>query len=139
MSGKVIAALSIFYIGGLLMIGGAVWSYLDEHSGPEVQAKIIDCYSTRGAGKYDNTYCTGRWTLNNHTVTADVFNGKLSDEGKTLTVRVHGNHASKPELWVSIGLAIFGTVILAFGVWLTARMRRQGAAGPDDSTAPSPA
>ena len=121
----IVAVLALFYVVGLAMIGGGIWSYIDEHSGQEVQAKVIDCYST-GGGKGSSVYCTGRWVVNDHAVTGDIFNGRMSDEGKTLTVRAHGNHASKPTLWISIACAIFGALIVGFGIWLTARVRRPG-------------
>lgn len=126
-----VAVLALFWLGGLGLIGGAVWSYLDDHTGPEVQAKILDCFAS-GSGKGSNTYCTGRWTVDDRTVTGDVYNGRLSDEGKTITVRAHGGRATKPELWVSIALAVFGTLILGFGIWLTRRVfqARSAASGP---------
>lgn len=126
--------LALFFGGGLLMLGGAVWSYIDEHSGKSARAKVTDCYSP-GSGKYRGVYCTGTWTVDGRTVSGDIFNGRMSDEGKTLSVRVHGGRATKPTLWVSIALAIFGVTIIGFGIWLAARVRRPGPASSGSSPA----
>lgn len=120
-----VAALAIFYVGGLGMIGGAVWTYLDEHSGTASTAHITECHTNR-TGKYSGIYCSGTWKRGERTVTGEVFNAGRSDIGKDVSVRLHGSRASKPQLSVSIALALFGVFILSFGIWLTARARRPG-------------
>ena len=134
MTRGMVAVLALFFVGGLGMLGGAAWSYVDEHSGKSARAKVTDCYSP-GSSRYRGVYCSGTWTVDGRTVSGDIFNGTMSDEGKTLSVRVHGGRATKPTLWVSIALAIFGVTITGFGIWLAVRVRRQGSAASDSSPA----
>jgi hypothetical protein len=116
--------LAFLFAGALGLLAGAAWSYHDEHSGPAATAHVLDCRSV-GKGKGSNTYCTARWTVNGRTVTGDLWNGKMSDPGKDLSVRIHGDRAVRPQLWVSIGLAVFGLAIGAVAVWLLTIFRRQ--------------
>src|SRR5215212_2736021 len=106
------------------MLAGAAWTYVDEHSGKSARAKVTDCYSP-GTAKYRGVYCSGTWTVDGRTVSGDIFNGRMSDEGKTLSVRVHGGRATKPTLWVSIGLAVMGVFVLGMGVIVLRAFRRQ--------------
>ena len=129
-----IAVLALFFGGGLLMLGGAAWSYVDEHSGKPARAKVTDCYSP-GTSRYRGVYCSGTWTVDGRTVHGDIFNGTMRDEGKTLSVRVHGGRATKPTLWVSIALAVFGVAIIGFGIWLVVRLRHPGSAASGSSPA----
>jgi hypothetical protein len=126
--------LALFFVVGALMLGGAVWSYVDEHSGRAARAHVTNCYSP-GTARYRGVYCSGTWTVDGRTVSGDIFNGVMGDEGKTLSVRVHGGRATKPTLWVSIGLAVFGAMIIGFGIWLAGRVRRQGSASSGASPA----
>jgi len=116
--------LALFFVGGLGMLAGAAWTYVDEHSGKSARAKVTDCYSP-GTAKYRGVYCSGTWTVDGRTVSGDIFNGRMSDEGKTLSVRVHGGRATKPTLWVSIGLAVMGVFVLGMGVIVLRAFRRQ--------------
>jgi len=117
--------IAFFVIGGLGFLAGATWSYLDEHSGTAATAKVTRCVSS-GSGRHRNLYCTGTWTVDGRTVTGAVYNGRRHDVGKSVSVRLHGNHASKPQIGVSIGLAVFGILILAMAVWLAVLWRRRG-------------
>jgi hypothetical protein len=123
MSRAMKGVLALLFVGGGLMLAGAVWSYVDEHSGESAQAKVTDCYS-RGRGKYSTVFCNGTWTVNDRRMTGNISNGRLSDEGKTLSVRVHGKRATKPTLWISIGLAVMGAFVLATGVMVLRQLRR---------------
>jgi len=118
--------IAFFVIGGLLLLGGAAWSYLDEHSGRATHATVTRCVGG-GSGKGSNLYCTGTWTVDGHTVTGAVYNGRRKDVGNSVSVRLHGGHASRPQVGVSIALAIFGLLILAMGGWLVLLWRRRGA------------
>ena len=134
MTRGMIAVLALFIVGGSLMVGGAAWSYIDEHSGKSARAKVTDCYS-RGSGKGSAVYCSGTWTVDGRTVSGDIYNGRMGDEGKTLSVRVHGGRATKPTLWVSIALGIMGAAITGLGIWLTVRVLRRGSAASGSSPA----
>jgi hypothetical protein len=98
MSRGLIAVLALFFVGGAAMMGGAVWSYLDEHSGTKVKA----------------------------------------DVGKTLDVRLHGGHASRPQLWISIALAVFGLVTFGMGFFLLGALKKARARASADPS-PEPA
>jgi hypothetical protein len=116
--------LAFFFVSALGLLAGAAWSYHDEHSGPATTAHVRECHSV-GKGKGSNTYCTARWTVDDRTVTGDLWNGKMSYPGKDVDVRIHGDRAVVPQLWVSIGLAVFGLAIAAVGVWLLTIFRRR--------------
>jgi hypothetical protein len=118
-----IAVYAIFFGGGALLLGGAAWSYLDEHSGTAVKAHVTRCVES-GSGPGSTLICTGTWSRNGRAVTGSVYNARKHDVGKTLDVRLHGGHASRPQLWVSIALAIFGLIILGMGFWLIGMYRR---------------
>jgi hypothetical protein len=118
--------IAFFVVGGLLLLGGAAWSYLDEHSGKAAHATVTRCVSG-GSGKGRTLYCTGTWEVDGRTVKGAVYNGRRGDVGKSLSVRLHGGHASRPQVGVSIALAIFGLLILAMCGWLVVLWRRRGA------------
>lgn len=118
--------IAFFGLSALGLFAGAAWTYHDEHSGPAATAHVLNCHTT-GSGKGSNTYCTARWTVDGRTETGDLWNGKMSDPGKDLSVRIHGSRAVRPQIWVSIALAVFGLAIAAVGVWLTTIFRRQQA------------
>lgn len=115
--------VAFFFVGGLGFIAAATWSYLDEHSGPAAQAKVTRCVES-GTGKGSNLFCDGTWTVDGRTVSGSVFNGRKGDVGKTISVRLHGNHASKPMLWISIALAVMGLLTLGVGVMVMLRLRQ---------------
>lgn len=120
---KAIFAIIVFLLlGALGLLAGAAWTYHDEHSGTATTAHVTHCIHRR-SGKGNIAYCTANWTINGRTVTGDVYNANSHDAGKDVSVRVHGNRATKPQLWVSIGLAIFGLAIGAVGVWLLSLYR----------------
>jgi hypothetical protein len=126
-----IALLALFFVGGAGLIGGAVWSYLDEHSGVKTTAHVLSCTSS-GSGKGSNLFCHGRWTRDGRTVTGSVYNARRGVVGKEVEVRLHGGHASRPQLLVSVALGIFGLITLGVGVVLVVaiiRARRRASAG----------
>jgi hypothetical protein len=116
--------LAFLFAGALGLLAGAAWSYHDEHSGPATTAHVLHCESV-GTGKGSNTYCTARWTVDDRTTTGDLWNGKMSDPGKDVQVRIHGDRAVRPQIGISIALAVFGLLIGAVAVWLTTIFRRQ--------------
>ncbi len=119
----IFGVLAFFFLAGCGLLAGAAWSYQDEHSGPETMAHVTHCSSSRGS-KGNGTDCTATWTVDGQTVTGPLWNGDMSYPGKDVPVRVHGNRAVVPQLWVSIGLAVFGLLILGVAVWLAVRFRR---------------
>ena len=116
--------VAFLLLGAFGLLAGAAWSYHDEHSGTATTAHVLHCERS-GSGKGRNTYCTARWTVDDRTVTGDLWNGKMSDPGKDVSVRVHGNRVVRPQIGVSIGLAVMGLLIGAVGLWLLVIARRR--------------
>jgi hypothetical protein len=115
--------MAFLMLGALGLFAAAAWSYHDEHSGPAATAHVLHCESS-GSGKGSNTYCTARWTVDERTVTGDLWNGRLSYAGKDVDVRIHGDRAVVPQLWVSIALAVFGLLVGGVAIWLLTIYRR---------------
>jgi hypothetical protein len=80
-----------------------------------------------GSGKGANLFCDGTWTIDGRTHSGSVYNGRKGDVGKTISVRIHGNHASKPMLWVSIALVLMGMFVIGVGVMILMQVRKQSA------------
>ena len=117
--------LAFLILGGAGMLGGAYWSYHDDHTGTATQAKVTHC-TKHGSGKGSSVYCTGDWSVGDHRVVGgDIQNAKYSDAGKTLSVRAHGNRAVVPQLWVSIALGVMGLAVAGVGVWLLILIARR--------------
>lgn len=126
----IVFVLGFLILGGAGMLAGAYWSYHDDHTGTATKAKVTHC-TKRGSGKGGSVYCTGNWTVGDHRVVdGDIQNAKYNDAGKTLSVRVHGNRAVVPTLWVSIGLGVMGLAVTGVGFWLLILIaRRRGQPG----------
>jgi hypothetical protein len=121
----IVFVLGFLLLGGAGMLGGAYWSYHDDHTGTATKAKVTHC-TKRGSGKGGSVYCTGNWAVGDHRVVdGDIQNAKYSDAGKTLSVRAHGNRAVVPALWVSIGLGVMGLAVTAVAVWLLILITRR--------------
>lgn len=132
---KVTLWLTVFFaLGAAGLFAGAAWSYLDEHSGTKAEAKIIRCERHGGALRIRKTAprdftCIGRWTVDGREQTGPVFNAKLNEVGETMSVRVHGSRASRPKLWVSIGVAAMGLFVAGCAVLVVVSYRRGQARG----------
>lgn len=110
--------IAFLAVSGLGFFAGSAWSYLDEHSGRSAEATVTKCEPDKGHRRSTTAYCVGRWTVDGRTRTGDVYNAKPGDVGKTLAVRLHGDHASRPRLWVTLGLAVMGAFVLGVAVML---------------------
>jgi hypothetical protein len=71
-------------------------------------------------------HCTGSWVSGGdllhggRVVFGDITNADRGDVGKTIDVRIHGDgHATKPQLRVSIILALLGAAALGLGGYVT--------------------
>ena len=115
--------IAFLFLGGLAMVAGAAWSYADEHSGKSAKAKVTKCTHS-GHGKSGSVYCVGTWRDGDQLVSGPIFNGRMSYEGETKTVRIHGGRATVPTLWVSIALAVMGLAVTAVAAWLLVIVRR---------------
>jgi hypothetical protein len=113
---------------GLGMIAGGVTSIIHKESGAKAKATIASCQQVFST--HTTTYdCYGTWVEggslvggNGHVVYGPVDDAEPSDIGKTLDVRVSGDHAYTPSLRVPIillvlgGLIAIGSVVLAVAV-----------------------
>lgn len=124
--GPLIVAI-VIAVGGLAMIAGAVLNYQDEHSGTPGKAKVATC--SGNSTRYGrNIHCEGTWVAGGslpaggHVVYGSIVNAGKSDVGKEISVRIHGtDHATVPNMRVTVILAVFGVALAAFGVWLVLR------------------
>jgi len=119
--------LAFFAVAALGFFAATVWSYQDNYGGTKAEATITRCEDTGGPFRrrnVDEIYCYGRWVVDGRRQTGDVFNAKPSDVGKTISVRVHGDRASKPQLWQTIGMAV-GGLFMVGTVVLVARESRK--------------
>ena len=109
---------------GIAMFVGAVINYQDSTSGEVARAHITDCHGTdSGARSGNHVTCHGTWVKggalvggNGHAVVGIVDNTDYGDLGKTITVRLHGDKATKPNKGLSITLIVLGLFILPGGI-----------------------
>ena len=130
---------AFFAVSALGFFAGAAWSYLDEYSGRSGEATVLKCErhgsSPRQRNRLRDTYCTGRWSVDGRERTGDIYNAKPGDVGKTLAVRIHDDHASRPQPWVMIGLLAGGVFVGGIAVMMFVQMLR-ARHGPPEPTAP---
>lgn len=121
---KLLLAVPIVIIlGGIGLSLGAVLSYTDQRSGEPGTAKVGSC--TGHSGRYDTgVHCTGSWVMGGslergQVVVGEITNADRGDIGKTIDVRIHGtDHATKPNMRVSIILALIGVPMTLFALYL---------------------
>ena len=114
----------VILLGGIGLSIGAVLSYNDQHSGTPGTAKVTSCSGR--TGRYSSgIHCTGTWVAGGslleggQVVIGNVTNADRGDVGKTIDVRIHGtDHATKPNMRVSIILALLGAPMALFGLYL---------------------
>jgi hypothetical protein len=59
-------------------------------------------------------------------VTGYVENARMSYEGRTIDVRIHGtSHVTVTTYWVPIGLALFGVFVGGVGAMVLVQYRRR--------------
>jgi hypothetical protein len=119
----VYAVIAFFFLVGLGMIVGAFFQHRDETTGTAGTARVTSCHSHQVPNSVD---CVGTWTVDGRRVVdGPIENAKANQVGKTVSVRIHGERATIPTLWISIALAAMGVAIAAFAVWLLMRFRKQ--------------
>ena len=141
MRSKLILTIAlVLSLVGLGMIAGAGVSYSDGHTGTPGKVKVADC--SGGYGRYaSGVHCTGSWVVggsllgNGHVVVGTIDNAGYSDIGKTISVRLHGDHATKPSTRVPIILAVIGIWMAAAGIYFLVSWRRSGSAAPRQAPA----
>ena len=123
--------IAFFAVSAAGFFAAATWSYLDEHSGPAGTATVTRCESVGGRiGRGRDLQCTGRWTQDGRQRTGAVFNAERGDIGKTLPVRFHGDHASRPAIGISIACAVAGAFMVGVIVILLVELRRRSRREP---------
>jgi hypothetical protein len=138
-----IAVPIVLVLAGIGLSIGAVLSYNDQHSGEPGKAKVTSC--TGKTGRYSTgLHCTGTWISGGslleggHVVIGEIVNGDRGDVGKTIDVRVHGSdHATKPNLRVSIILALLGGPMAVFGLYLLFTSLSRSRTAPTSESASS--
>ena len=133
---------------GVAMFVGAVINYHESTRGQIAKAHVTDCHGTYSGAKSGNSVtCTGTWIKggalvggNGHVVIGTVSNADYGDLGKTITVRLHGDRAVKPNKGLSITLAVLGLFILPAGLvfariwWQSVRPQHSDGASPQPAT-----
>ena len=121
----VYGVVAFFLLAGLGMIAGGGFAWHDEHSGIAGTAHVYKCYRhvSRAAAGDD---CYARWTYKGRAATGYVENGKPSQLGKDVSVRIHGTgHVTEQTYWVPIGLWVMGLFVVGvFGMVLVQYRRR---------------
>ena len=116
--------IAFFLVGGLLLLAGATYAWVDEHSGTPGKARITHCRS-RHVSNRTSVSCDATWVYNDHTVSGWVQNAKKYEDGKVISVRIHGaDHVTRVTYWVPIGLALMGLFVGGVGVWFLIRTLR---------------
>jgi hypothetical protein len=138
----------VIALAGLGMIAGGVVSIHHKESGAEAKATIASCQQVFSA--HATTYdCYGTWVEggslvggNGHVIYGLVDDAEPSDIGKTLNVRVSGDHAYTPSLRVPIILLVLGGLLAIGSVVIAIAAGRQRPRDPVPtilSAAPTPA
>ena len=113
----------VMFVGGAGFLFGAFASYRDQHSGTPGLATVSSC-SGHDASHDTGVECTGSWVTggslldDGQVVIGYVANANRDDIGKTIHVRIHDDHATKPNDRVSIVLALIALPMLGLGVYL---------------------
>jgi len=118
--------LAFFLVSGLGLGSLAAYSWADEHGGVAGKAHVTDCTSRSGGYKTGHTvHCDATWTYDGRTVTGYVENAMANQEGKTISVRIHGtSHVTNTTYWVPIGLGLFAALEFAVGLMILRRYRK---------------
>jgi hypothetical protein len=131
----VLVVRGVFFIialGGLGMIAGGITSIMHKESGTAARATITSCQQV--GGRYPSYNCDGTWVEGGslvggrgHVVFGDVDDAEPDQIGKTIDVRVSGDHAYTISLRVPIILLILGGLMALGGLALAILAGRQPA------------
>lgn len=117
--------LAFFFIGAAGFFAGAVYSWRDEHGGIAGTAHVTKCDHHR-YGKNSSVSCSATWIYNDRKATGYVENAKANQEGKDISVRIHGtSHVTNTTYWVPIGLGVFALFEAGVGVMILRQYRRR--------------
>lgn len=131
--------IAFFLVSALLFFAGAAYAWWDEHGGVAGQAHVTSCENV-SVGSRHSVHCDATWIYRDHRATGYVENAKMNQEGKTISVRIHGtSHVTNTTYWVPIGLALFGLFELAVLVMIVRSFNRQTATGVPEPAPESPA
>jgi hypothetical protein len=123
------AVITLIGIG--LIAGGAIWLVAWEGGAP-ARATITEC-SQPVATRYTEYECSGTWVAGGalvggagHVVIGIVEGAEPSDIGKTLDVRVSGDHAHTTSRRPPIILIAIGLLVAGYGTFALIRGPRSG-------------
>jgi hypothetical protein len=125
---------------GLGMIAGGITSIIHKESGAKAKATIASCQQL--ITTHTTYQCYGTWVEggslvggNGHVVYGLVDDAEPSDIGRTLNVRVSGDHAYTPSLRVPIILLVLGGLMVVGSIVLVIAAGRQRPRDPTSTTA----
>jgi hypothetical protein len=120
---------------GVAMLAGGILSIAHKESGARARATVTGCHVI--AGKNATSECDGSWVVGGslvggggHVVLGSIDDANPSDIGKTIDVRVSGDHAYTASLRVPIILLILGLLIALGSLVLVTTAGRQPATAP---------
>jgi hypothetical protein len=126
-----LAGALVMTLTGIGLTAGGVISYTDQHSGTPGKVKVQECRG--GYGRYGaSVHCTGTWVVGGsllgkgHAVIGQIDNAGYDDIGKTISVRFHGDRATKPSTRLPVILAVLGLWVLAAGIYFLVIWWRSG-------------
>jgi hypothetical protein len=98
---RMAVAIVMALIGGGFL-AAAYFSYVDQNTGPEVQARISSCSGQYGrfVNEANGVTCQASWVIGGalvggggHVVTGELEDAEDSDAGRTISVHLHGGTA----------------------------------------------
>jgi hypothetical protein len=118
----------VVVLGGLGFIYGGITGIRHREHGRKTTASVLECHDT--GGKYSSSVCTGTWATGNlagsgRVVTGTIDGASQGDEGKSLAVRVSGDHAFTPSLRSSVVIVALGVLMALGGLFLIVRVKPQ--------------
>jgi hypothetical protein len=100
---------------GLLVAGG--FGVKSRETGPRAKATVTECNYVSGGTKTGTDVCSGTWVTGGslvggkgHVIIGNIEGAESGDIGKTLNVRLSGNHAYTSSLRVPIILLAIGLI-----------------------------
>lgn len=115
--------IAVFMAFGLLLVYGGYSTYADRTSGTKGTARVTECEG--GRGKYDRAIrCRGSWVAGGDLIggggrvaVGSIEGAGYGDVGKEIDVRIHADHATKPEFGTPIVIGALGLPIVGLCGW----------------------
>jgi hypothetical protein len=125
--GRVVFA--VIALGGLGLVAVGVVQIHNKQSGARAKATVTNCERVGGVHTVDQ--CNATWVAggslvggNGHVVLGPIDDANSDDIGKTLNVRIRGDHAYTSSLRVPIILIAIGLYVAITGVLVAIKLGR---------------